>query len=121
MNKLEGSIEDIQNAETVCLDESHNLKSTTVLLMHVADFIGFSNLTQANLSKWTVRLKMAELAGFTIAQQNNKPWWPTPKELRDHIGLKIETRNTSDESFDRWIIASLRHRASPPNYYSQIH
>lgn len=86
----------IKNYETVCLNESGDIKSLTQTLIFATISVGLGEISDKNLNKFLNRLRAVELAAGPFLINRGMI---NAEDLRAHVGLSTNASPLSDTKF----------------------
>lgn len=119
--KPDADINEIEDAEHVCLTAEGELKKPTELLIHAGEIMGLSTIREDNVDKWLMRLRMLKTSDTIIAVYEGHAWWPSEWSVRNHVGLRIYTDDLNDSEFDDWLVGVIKRRAIDEPLPKQLH
>ena len=100
----------IENFKSVCRNEDESLREETELLIFYTMNLGMGLITQNNVDKFILRLRMYEVL-YGMAK-----WWNVNGQrvnvisdtlIRKHIGLRTNASSISDVQFNKNMLKQL--------------
>ena len=107
---LNWNLGDIENFKSVCRNEDESLREETELLIFYTMNLGMGLITQNNVDKFILRLRMYEVM-YGMAK-----WWNVNGQrvnvisdtlIRKHIGLRTNASSISDAQFNKNMLKQL--------------
>ena len=107
---LNWDLGDIENFKSVCRNEDESLREETELLIFYTMNLGMGLITQNNVDKFILRLRMYEVM-YGMAK-----WWNVNGQrvnvisdtlIRKHIGLRTNASSISDAQFNKNMLKQL--------------
>lgn len=85
------------------------LPPETDALLTASITIGLNKITKDNVKLWMKRIRMLRRCHIETDVVDGKPWWPTEKLVRAHIGLIIDRPDTelTDDEFNTFVIGLI--------------
>lgn len=101
---LTWNLSGIKNWETVCRTEDQTMNAVTHTIILLTMPCGMPSITEKNWQDFFVRvdiLQRRDKGAFLYEDKDGKtvPYYLTPKDIQDHIGL---TTNASKETDAKW-------------------
>jgi hypothetical protein len=109
---LSWELSDVENYKELCFVEKEGKRKMSYMtetLLYMTMFIGMGEISKKNWQEFYLRTHMHEQAfGAFFRGDNGASLYITPKDIKDHIGLKTNASSMTKAAFNNKLIRYLR-------------